>query len=115
MRGRMPSVESVAKHVVNSRVKPDVYKDGPWEEWLNHFQLCAEINQWNEDQCCQQLAVSLRRRAQTVYITLSTEDNRATKNCWQPYKQNNDTNWHFVRENEKKEKNLWIWRPTSGD
>lgn len=40
----------------------------------SHIQLCAEINQWDEEQCCQQLAVSLRGRAQTVYIALGNEE-----------------------------------------
>ena len=73
MLGRTAST-STTKQAVNSRAKPDVYKDGPWEEWVTHFQLCAEINQWDEEQCCQQLAVSLRGRAQTVYVTLGTEE-----------------------------------------
>ena len=54
MLGRTAST-STTKQAVNSRAKPDVYKDGPWEEWVTHFQLCAEINQWDEEQCCQQL------------------------------------------------------------
>ena len=73
MSERSTSVATV-KSAVNSRAKPDVYKDGPWEEWMNHFKLCTEINKWDEKQCCQQLAVSLRRRAQAVYVTLSEEE-----------------------------------------
>lgn len=35
MLGRMESTLT-AKQVVNSSAIPDVYKEGPWEEWLNH-------------------------------------------------------------------------------
>ena len=71
---RSTSTLNARVQAVNSRAKPDVYRDGPWEEWVNHFKLCADINQWDEEQCCQQLAVSLRGRAQSVYITLSREE-----------------------------------------
>ena len=71
---RSTSVATV-KSAVNSRAKADVYKDGPWEEWMNHFKLCTVINEWDEKpECCQQLAVSLRGRAQAVYVTLSEEE-----------------------------------------
>ena len=43
----------------NSKAKTDNYSDGPWGEWISHFKLCAEINNWNDAQCCQQLVVSL--------------------------------------------------------
>ena len=43
----------------NSKAKTDNYSDGPWGEWISHFKLCAEINYWNDAQCCQQLVVSL--------------------------------------------------------
>ena len=36
----------------------------PWVEWISYFKLCAEINHWNDAQCCQQLAVSLQDKAQ---------------------------------------------------
>ena len=54
----------------NSKAKPDNYSKGPWGEWISHFKLCAEINNWNDAQCCQQLAVSLRGRAQRIYLSL---------------------------------------------
>ena len=54
----------------NSKAKPDNYSEGPWGEWISHFKLCAEINNWNDAQCCQQLAVSLRGRAQRIYLSL---------------------------------------------
>ena len=73
MPERSTSVATI-KSTVNSRAKADVYKDGPWEEWMNHFKLCTEINEWDKKQCCQQLAVSLRGRIQAMYVTLSEEE-----------------------------------------
>ena len=54
-----------------TKAKPDNYSDGPWHEWISHFKLCAEINGWNEAQRCQQLAVSLRGRAQRIFLSLN--------------------------------------------
>ncbi|CAB3989094.1 Retrovirus-related Pol poly from transposon, partial, partial [Paramuricea clavata] len=62
--------------VNNQKAKPDNYSDGPWNEWISHFKLCAQINNWDDTQCCQQLAVSLRGRAQRIYLTL--QDNEKT-------------------------------------
>ena len=62
--------------VNNQKAKPDNYSDGPWNEWISHFKLCAQINNWDDRQCCQQLAVSLRGRAQRIYLTL--QDNEKT-------------------------------------
>jgi chorismate mutase len=63
-------------HVNNQKAKPDNYSDGPWNEWISHFKLCAQINNWDDIHCCQQLAVSLRGRAQRIYLTL--QDNEKT-------------------------------------
>ena len=56
------------------RAKPDQFSDGNWSEWISHFGLCVKANGWNEDQSCQQLALSLRGRAQRVYLTLKGEE-----------------------------------------
>ena len=71
---RSTSTWNARVQAVNSRAEPDVYRDGPWEERVNHFKLCADINQWDEEQCCQQLAVSLRALAQSFDITLSRKE-----------------------------------------
>ena len=71
---RRTALTSTTKQAVNSRAKPDVYKDGPWEEWVTHFQLDTEINQWDEEKCWQQPAVTLRGSAQTAYVTLVKEE-----------------------------------------
>ena len=58
------------------RAKPDVFSavEESFNDWLNHFELCAKINGWSNEQSCQQLAVCLRGRAQRVYTTLSQDD-----------------------------------------
>lgn len=61
----------------NVKAKPDNYSDGPWNEWISHFKLCAEINEWSDKQRCQQLAVSLRGRAQRIFLSLN-EAERST-------------------------------------
>ena len=58
----------------NVKAKPGNYADGSWDEWINHFNLCANVNRWDETQRCQQLAVALRGRAQRIYFTLSREE-----------------------------------------
>ena len=58
----------------NAKVKPENYSDGPWQDWVRHFKLCAEINKWNDLQKCQQLAVVLRGRAQRIYFSLRDEE-----------------------------------------
>ena len=60
--------------VNNVKAKPDTYSDGPWAEWISHFKLCANINNWDDVQCRQQLAVSLRGRAQRIYLTLQDDE-----------------------------------------
>ena len=58
------------------RAKPDVFSatETSFNDWLNHFELCARINGWSNEQACQQLAVCLRGRAQRVYTTLPQEE-----------------------------------------
>ena len=59
-----------------SRAKVDLFSatEQDFEDWLHHFDLCAEINEWSTHQRCQQLAVSLRGNAQRVYLGLSLDD-----------------------------------------
>jgi hypothetical protein len=37
--------------VNNQKAKPDNHSDGPWNEWISHFKLCAQINNWDDTQC----------------------------------------------------------------
>ena len=38
------------------RGKPDVFSatETSFKNWLNHFELCARINGWSNEQACQQ-------------------------------------------------------------
>ena len=65
-----PSSSLAMVQLNNVKAKPDNYSDGSWNEWISHFKLCAEINKWDDTQHCQQLAVSLRGRAQRIFLTL---------------------------------------------
>ena len=59
--GTKPSTATTSFAMIqpnNSKAKTDNYSDGPWGEWISRFKLCAEINNWNDAQCCQQLVVS---------------------------------------------------------
>ena len=58
----------------NLKVKPENYSDGPWDGWVHHFTLCADINKLSDIQRCQQLAVALKGRAQRIYFTLKDEE-----------------------------------------
>lgn len=71
---------ATAKSTVNSRAKPDIFSDGAWEEWVSHFKLCTEVNKWNDEQKCQQFAVSLRGRAQRIFLTLKDEEKTSFNN-----------------------------------
>ena len=55
-------------------MKPENYSDGSLDEWINHFELCADANKWDDKQRCQQLAVALRGRAQRIFFTLTDQE-----------------------------------------
>ena len=53
------------------RAKPDVFSatETSFNDWLNHFELCARINGWSNEQACQHSAVSsLFERASTESV-----------------------------------------------
>ena len=56
-------------------MKPDTF-DGTrdWEEYLSHFELCAELGRWPEREKMLALAASLRGPARTFYISLSSRE-----------------------------------------
>ena len=58
-------------------VKPDTY-DGTsdWEEYLSHFELCAQLGRWPEHEKTLALAASLRGPARTFYISLTSRAKR---------------------------------------
>lgn len=59
-----------------SRAKPDTFSGTgtAFDDWFNHFELCASINGWTDTQSRQQLAVQLRGRAQRVYTSLQNQE-----------------------------------------
>ena len=55
-------------------MKPENYSGGSWDEWINPFKLCADVNKWDDKQRYQQLAVALRGRSQCMFFTLTDEE-----------------------------------------
>ncbi|CAC5399328.1 unnamed protein product [Mytilus coruscus] len=47
-----------------------------WEEYLSHFEDCAELGQWGNRTKLLFLAASLRGQARTYYMSLSPDDRR---------------------------------------
>jgi hypothetical protein len=50
---------------------------GDWEEYVSHFENCAELGRWNNAEKVLALAASLRGAARTFYIGLSAIDKRS--------------------------------------
>jgi hypothetical protein len=42
-------------------------EEGPFCDWLEHFEMCADLNGWKRDVCRKFLVVRLRGHAQEVY------------------------------------------------
>lgn len=59
-------------HVI---MKPEPYNgDDDWDEYLSHFQDCAELGRWSDRAKLLFLAASLRGQARTFYVSLIAED-----------------------------------------
>lgn len=58
-------------------VKPEQY-DGTedWEEYISHFEICAELGRWREQDKVLSLAAALKGPARTFYISLSIREKR---------------------------------------
>ena len=58
-------------------MKPEPY-DGSedWEEYISHFEICAELGRWRENDKVLTLAAALRGPARTFYISLTTLEKR---------------------------------------
>lgn len=58
-------------------VKPEPY-DGSedWEEYISHFEICAELGKWREQDKVLTLAAALRGPARTFYISLAPPEKR---------------------------------------
>ncbi|KAK3083187.1 hypothetical protein FSP39_016311 [Pinctada imbricata] len=59
-------------------MKPTSY-DGKedWDEYISHFQDCAELGRWSDRTKLLLLAASLRGQARTFYMSLSGEDKQS--------------------------------------
>ena len=58
-------------------VKPEPY-DGSedWEEYISHFEICAELGRWREEDKVLALAAALKGPARTFYISLVQTEKR---------------------------------------
>ena len=65
-----------SKPKLGSVMKPATYDGtGIWSDYRAHFEACAEINKWSDDEKGLYLAVSLRGQAQGVLGNLSKKSN----------------------------------------
>lgn len=58
-------------------IKPEAY-DGveDWEEYISHFEICAELGKWRDQEKVLALAAALKGLARTFYISLSQTEKR---------------------------------------
>ena len=59
-------------------IKPESY-DGveDWEEYISHFDICAELGKWRDQDKVLALAAALKGPARTFYISLSQTEKRS--------------------------------------
>ena len=58
-------------HRYKMSIKPEPYDEGEdWEEYISHFEICAELGKWHETDKVLALAAALRGPARTFYISL---------------------------------------------
>ena len=56
-------------------VRPETYEGrGDWAEYLSHFNDCAELGGWTDQERCLVLAANLRAAARKYYTGLSSEE-----------------------------------------
>jgi hypothetical protein len=56
-------------------IRPDQYNgDDDWEQYISHFEDCAELGQWNQKEMLLTLAASLKGQARVFYTSLSQTD-----------------------------------------
>jgi hypothetical protein len=64
-------------HRYKMSIKPEHYDGGEdWEEYISHFEICAELGKWHETDKVLALAAALRGPARTFYISLGQEEKR---------------------------------------
>ena len=62
-------------HFQGPTLKPDPYSGQEnWEEYISHFENCADLSQWGSRQKVLMLAASLRGQARTFYMSLSADE-----------------------------------------
>ena len=65
-------------------VLPDTLSgDGPFDEWIDHFESVAQVNRWSGEDLAVWLRVRLTGRAQTAYRRLDTD----TRNSYEAVKE----------------------------
>ncbi|CAC5404167.1 unnamed protein product [Mytilus coruscus] len=58
-------------------IRPEPYDGGEdWEEYISHFEVCAELGRWREADKVLALAAALRGAARTFYISLEQTEKR---------------------------------------
>ncbi|CAC5419936.1 unnamed protein product [Mytilus coruscus] len=58
-------------------IRPEPYDGGEdWEEYISHFEVCAELGRWREADKVLALAAALRVAAKTFYISLEQTEKR---------------------------------------
>ena len=58
-------------------IKPEIY-DGTedWEEYISHFEICAELGRWSDHEKLLALGMALKGPARTFYISLTIDERR---------------------------------------
>ncbi|CAC5399474.1 H2A [Mytilus coruscus] len=62
-------------HTVSIRPEPHDGREN-WEEYISHFEVCAELGRWREADKVLAVAVALRGPARTFYISLEQTEKR---------------------------------------
>ncbi|CAG2253803.1 unnamed protein product [Mytilus edulis] len=58
-------------------IRPEPYDGGEdWEEYISHFEVCAELGRWRDADKVLALAAALRGPARTFYISLEQTEKR---------------------------------------
>ncbi|CAC5418989.1 unnamed protein product [Mytilus coruscus] len=58
-------------------IRPEPYDGGEdWEEYISHFEVCAELGRWRDADKVLALAAALRGAAMTFYISLEQTEKR---------------------------------------
>lgn len=65
-------------NISGTTIKPEPYngKDS-WEEYISHFENCADLGRWKESEKVLLLAASLRGPARTFYISLTSTEKKS--------------------------------------